>query len=67
MREIDARVFIPRDKNSGLLPHEARDAWVGSGVVDPSGASGRHVGMHYEFIARYALLPQKLLHISGRT
>jgi hypothetical protein len=32
---------------------EARDAWVGSGLQDPSGASGRFLGHHLEAWARW--------------
>ena len=34
----------------------SRDQWIGSGVQDPSGASGDHIGEHIELRARYDLI-----------
>lgn len=36
----------------------ARDEWVGSGVVDPTGASGDRVGHLFELRTRWDFLPQ---------
>lgn len=41
-----------------LRLESSRDAWVGAGVRDVTGASGEHVGHHVELRARFDILPK---------
>jgi hypothetical protein len=39
---------------------EARDAWVGSGYRDPTGAAGRSIGNHVEAAAQWTAVPDRV-------
>lgn len=41
----------------GVLLAEARDRWRSTGLGDPTGAAGRHVGEQFEWRSRYRFTP----------